>query len=415
MEKRKGIVTGLTILSVLGVGMVIFGSVAKTNVYQNNSFVAAHAQNEINGWWNRIENTATGTAGFGNDGYVFNIESCTGSADGDICLATGDMTVESGNLYKVSFVLDLNTTGRIAMYNPNSHVNDYIEVDGVSGTNTISNYIYASGSTISSELHLGKVPGAFTAVVHEFKLEKLNNLVTSLTTNVNAWDGSAVEAPSVSGNSASFEVTAQRTSGGVWSTQLQTKTGLVLAEGSEYVVKYDVKVSSASAFVDEDNKKAEILYCDDGSSRDDHKIAEGQDGEWGLSFGSDSRLFTKKFDAIANSSNFYIDFRAGNIQTVPCEIQLNDIKLFKLDSAAAETKVCNLESGTSWAARWTAERANNLCLETTKGAVLQLIEDYDNLAPAQRNTIANTYDATYGEHDYSYAQSVEFFRGYWAD
>lgn len=94
------------------------------------------------------------------------------------------------------------------------------------------------------------------------------------------------------------------------------------------------------------------------------------------------------------------------------------IKEFVLKEGDSEGKLVNrinFESGESWLAKWKTARSSGLCLPETKATVLKLIEDYDDLIPEQRNLIANEYDATYAGNDYTIAESVEYFRTYWAN
>lgn len=94
--------------------------------------------------------------------------------------------------------------------------------------------------------------------------------------------------------------------------------------------------------------------------------------------------------------------------------KIKEFVLRKENSTGPIVNRINFESGESWLSHWKEARSKGLCSSDAKATVLGLIEDYDNLIPAQRDEIADTFDASYGETKYTIAQSVEYFRTYWA-
>ena len=384
---------------------------------------------------------ASGSLSYSGDGQLVHVEDCPGNSLDAwfVKLANYSIPTTAGSTYKATFNYELDAddgegTNRTVIVNGAKGTQFAREDNVADGSHLISTYVYATDSVCEVELQLGGISGNFDVTVKSFTMEKFDNLVTSIEAKINAYDDSAANVASNSGNTISYTVTAKRSDGenkGVWSTQLQSKLkhgegNVTLESGHSYTLRYSLSVSNAAAFNNEDGQRFELLYCDSGmhpfdEQKYDYKVYGdmGADGEWSGNYvdNTDARIFQQSYNGHIDSRGFYIDFRAGNIQLVPVTITFGNIYLY--DNVASETRTLAYESVGSWLNDWDAMRTalNNgtyVYLDNTHRDVLSGLFtrfeafDSENQAMIYDMTERNAGGVTYGQSMACYQLAIQY-------
>lgn len=288
-----------------------------------------------------------------DDGYVVNLEESGSSATliisqapenpGDrgvwkakLCAATG-VTLEPGVSYRVSF--DLNSEKDQAEYEAcfdGDYENAYGALYGRSlsagGTDHVEYTVTpdVSHGPLTLRLQMGKTDTAAgnTVTLSNLKLEKLTpqfeEIVqvpynTGSVGNVSEEHYDGVEqSVSASGGSATLNITAARSGGGVWSSKLLIRSGVTPEAGAKYRVSVKLDASGSTG-------DYEILYQNSGG--------ELYGGQWGL---SGPGTFSSDFTAPdSGCGELVLVFQLGN-SAAGSSITVSDMQIKKITTEDVE-------------------------------------------------------------------------------
>ena len=415
--------------AVLVAGATAFASIvgakfAGTGFFQQNvQYKKASAQNTLDWTAEYVKDSgSTGTVGAGENGIRFSTTTTSGT-DWHVKMANYEVSVTQYNTYEVTFVLNSSVAsdvGKGAIINVDGGKGCWERRSISVGDNVISAKFFARAATVPVELQLGEfvTPGSLV-VVKSVTIKKINNLVLSY--NAEIWSGNgctgSVKEPAydVHTSTYNFDNVKAGEDFKVRDNQLQALTFITMEGSKNYEVYYEVKSSVKVSGVEilhgrRPKEGSELVYYE--------KWQEGnEDGKYGVTLNKDTiHRFTTQVTPGFNYVEPVISIRPG--EKIEGTIELTGLRITDNSNYYGDTLyACNLESGASWKARWQAARGETggLCAVGNKDLVLALIEAYDNLTPKERDLIASEKDATYEQTDFTYAQSVDYFRARFAN
>lgn len=409
--------------AVLAVGATAFVSIlgaeyADIGLFQQNvHYIKASAQNTLD-WNAEYVEGSTGTAKAGKDGIRFETTTTSGT-DWHVKLANYSVSVTQYDTYEVTFVLDssvASTDGTGAIINVAGGTGCWRRCPISVGENVISAKFVARTDNVSVELQLGEfvTPGSLV-VVKSVTMKKINNLVLSY--NAEIWSDNgckgSVNEPQYDIHTSTYNFDNENAGEGFgpWNNKLQALTFITMEASKNYEVYYEIKSSVALSGV-------EILHGRRPNLEYFEKWEQGnEDGKYGVTLYENAiHRFTTEVTPGFDYVEPVISIRPG--EKKKGTIELTCLRITDKSNYYGDTiYACNLESGESWKERWQDARGatGGLCAVENKDLVLALIRAYDDLTPAERNSIKDEKDATYAETDFTYAQSVDYFRARFAD
>lgn len=405
---KKGLLGGLTALSILAVAAVGFASVSNKGLFGGVSapIVAKAEQNNLD--WNGEIVTAEGpqgTAVFNGEGFLFDVTKNDGKVDWHVKLYNNSIALKQYESYQIKCEFTSNVAsdeGKGVVVNANGGAL-WQRHAVIAGENVVTDIFASSNATASIEFQFGEL-GVCQVLVKKITITPVKNLLSGF--EAAAWNdpgyNSSVVVNPDGKNYAKYSVNND-SAGGPWNVKLQALTELTLSKDVEYRVHYEVKISSAVNGV-------EILY---GTRNDEYdyteKWAASPNGEYEQTFAeNETKRYTFNVQPNANITKIVFSIRAGKMTTG--NVELISLCVAKTDDLldTSSAIVSNLESGNNWKADWAAARAlvGGLCSSENYGVIGNLIERYDNLTPSVRDGFKDTVDVD----GFTYAQSIAYFR-----